>query len=415
MDITLKEIEPCKLSVSYTANAEEILSKRGEVLKAFKKAPVPGCRPGKASLSAIKIHYRSQIEDSLKRALAEDAYHNTIFEKKLRPHGSPQFNSLLMDGGKFTCEFDLHVKPEFELNNYRDFSVPLPHKSINAQDMCEKSLQDLRVRFGTATPYQPNDFVQMGDNLIIDYEASMDGTKIDALCSQGEMLTVGNSQLPNFDDSLLGLKMCESKEFDIVIPENGLPSFAGKTVHFSVTLGMGSKNIPCPLDDELATKTGKKTYAELKEFVMKSAMARVQELERASMMESIASYLLESTKFDVPNWLAVSEAKYLVHNSKLEWDKLADVDREKYIEMASKNVRLSLILDRIRDVEPEAQLSDQEVFDMIKKNISQTKVDASIDDIIKEMNRTGYLQILFSRIRDEHTLDFIVKTVKFVG
>jgi hypothetical protein len=46
--------------------------------------------------------------------------------------------------------------------------------------------------------------------------------------------------------------------------------------------------------------------------------------------------------------------------------------------------------------------------------LTLNKANASLDDIIKEMSRTGYLQILFSRIRDEHTLDFVVKNIKVV-
>src|SRR5271154_5630109 len=114
MQIEVNEIEACKLSVHYEANALEIMDKRAEVQAAFKKAPVPGFRSGKpVPMDAIKMHYRQQIEESLKRALAEDAFHNTLFEKKLRPHGAPRFNSLLMVDGKFTCEFELFVKPAF--------------------------------------------------------------------------------------------------------------------------------------------------------------------------------------------------------------------------------------------------------------------------------------------------------------
>jgi len=120
MEIELKELEPCKLSVHVKANFLEISDKRVEVEGAFKKAPVPGFRPGKASADAIRIHYRQQIEDSLKRALAEDAYHNAIFEKKLRPHGAPKFNSFLLDGGSFTCEFELFTKPDFEISPYQN-------------------------------------------------------------------------------------------------------------------------------------------------------------------------------------------------------------------------------------------------------------------------------------------------------
>ena len=123
---------------------------------------------------------------------------------------------------------------------------------------------------------------------------------------------------------------------------------------------------------------------------------------------------MDDNNISVPNWMSLSEAQYLVHTIKLDWNTLLDVDKEKYIDIAQKNVKLSLILDKIRDSEPEAQLSEQEVFDIIKRNLASSKAAATLDSVIKEMNRTGYLQILFSRIRDEHTLDFVVKNIKMV-
>jgi trigger factor len=414
MDIEIKEIEPCKLSVHYIADAEEILNKRVEVLKAFRKAPVPGFRKGRATIDAIKMYYRNQIEESLKRGLAEDAYHNTLFEKKLRPHGAPRFNSLLMADGKFMCDFDLAVKPDFELTTYKDFELPKPHETITSAELAEKMLQELRVRFGTSVPYEETDFVQKGDNVIISYIGSIDGQKVDSLSAEGEMLTVGHSQLTAFDDNLLGMTIGETREFNLVVPEGGLPSLVGKTIHFSVTLTMGAKNNPMPLNDELALKVGKSSFAELKEFVSQSAAAKRAIAIKTQLNEVVSKFLVANHKFEVPNWLILSEARYLAHQSKLEWDNLTDLDRRKFMEMAESNVKLSLILDRIREVEPEAQLSDQEVFDIIKHNILQSKTKSTPDDIIQEMNRTGYLQILFSRIRDENTLDFIVKTVKFV-
>lgn len=412
MQIDIKEVEPCKLSIHYETGVEDIFNKRSEVIQHFKKAPVPGFRPGKASVDAIKFHYKDQIEESIKRALAEDAYHNTLFEKKLRPHGAPRFNHIMLADGKFMCDFDLNTKPDFQLSQFQNLEIPKPHEPEDATIVAEQMLQELRIKFGEVTPYVEGDFIQHGDNVIVDYDGSVDGEKIDALSGQGEMLTVGNSQLTDFDSNLLGMSLGDVREFNIVVPPNGLPSMVGKTVHFQVTLNMGSKTTPCPLNDELATKLGKKDFAELREFVHGSAQVKIQQKFKTMLNESICHRLVETHSFDVPNWLSLSEAQYLAYNAKLDWATMPDLDKEKYLEMATKNVKLSLILDKIRETEPEAQLSDQEVFDTIKSNIANSKVQASFDDIIKEMNRTGYLQVLMSRLRDEFTLDFIGKSVK---
>lgn len=414
MEIEVKEIENCRLEVTCTADAGEILEKRGEILKHFRKAPVPGCRPGKASLDAIKIHYRTQIEESLKRALAEDAYHNTIFEKELKPHGAPMFNSADMVEGGFECKFNMNVKPKFELKTYRDFEIPKPDQDMTVSDLSQKMMQELRVRFGQAIPYDEDDFVQKGDNIILDYVGTVDGEENENLSAEGEMMTVGSSQLAAFDDNLLGMNLGETREFDLVVPDEGLPSLAGKTVHFTVTISMGSKLVPAALDDELAKKLGKEDLTDLKEFVNKTAMAKIEHIHHNKLTEQVAHLLLENHEFEAPNWLVLSEAQYLVHNAKLDWEKIADTDKEQYMKMAEKNVRISLILDRIRDEEPEAQLSDEEVFEIVKQNVAKSNSQASPDEIIQEMNRSGYMQILFSRIRDEYALDFIVKTSKIV-
>jgi trigger factor len=414
MEIEVKETEPCKLSVHYVGDAQEILNARAKVIDQFKKAPVPGFRTGKATIDAIKMHYRDQIEESLKRFMAEDSYHNTLFEKKLKPHGAPRFNNLMMADGKFTCDFDLYVKPDFELANFRDLEIPKPHGEQNAEVMTEAMLQELRVRFGDVMPFSETDFVLEGDNVILDYEGWLDGEKIDQLSATGEMLTVGKSHLPAFDGNLLGMIMGDVREFDMVVPEGGLPSLAGKTVHFKATLNMGSKTKPCPLDDTLAEKVGKKDFAELRQYVHGIATARATHNFQLQVTEAVARRLLADNTVPVPPWLALSEAQYLVHQAKLDWNTLADVDKEKYLQVGEQNVKLALILDKVRESEVSAQLTDQEVFEVVKRNLAQTKVQTSIDDVIKEMNRTGYLQILFSRIRDEHALDYVVKSAKII-
>jgi trigger factor len=414
MEISVEELEPCKLLIHCKANFVEISDKRAAVLNEFKKAPVPGNRAGHASMDAIKMHYRKQIDESLKRALAEDSYHTALFEKKLRPHGAPKFTSLLLDGGSFTCEMEIYTKPDFELTPYQNMEIPKPQVSQNAEEIAAQLLQELRVRLGDVTPYNDDDFIQQGDNIIIDYEGLIDGEKAANLCATGEMVTIGNNHIPDFDSNLLGMKVGETREFDIHIPEGSLPSIAGKTVHFKTTLTTGAKTIPCPLNDELAVRMGKKDFNELQGQVHAAAVGRAENSYKMALHDAIANRLVADNTIDVPNWMSLSEARYLAHQSQLDWDTLADLDKEKFLDMATKNVKLSLVLDKIRESEVEAQLSDQEIFEIIRQNIVHTKIDRPMDEIIGEMQKSGYLAILMSRVRDEFSLDHVMKSVKVI-
>jgi trigger factor len=413
MQIEVDELEYCKLSVNYESSTEEIDNKRDEILSIFKKAPVPGFRPGKANMEAIKLYYKSQINESLKRALAEEAFHNTIFEKNIKPLGSPTFTNMLLKDGKFICNFILNVKPKFELSKYKGMEIPKPHsKTIN--EVAEEMLQQLRIKFGTSSPYEEDEFVIEGDNIIINYTGFVDGEKLDQLSAEGELLTVGSSDLKEFDRNLLGMKLGETRKFSISVPENSIPSLSGKSVDFEVTLVNGSKVSPCPLDDELAKKFNKSTFNELHKSVLEAASVRVNTIVKTQILSQISNKLISEHDFKVPDWLVLCEAKYLAQQSKLSWDSLSDKDKEYYLSRATSNVKLSLILDEIREKESDAQLSDQEVLDMIKDNLSKTNPEISTDDVIKQMSTNGYLQVLFIKIRDEFVLDFIAKHAKII-
>ena len=414
MQIEITEIEPCKLKINYQASPEQISNKRSEIVNYFKKASVPGFRKGKASADAIKFHYKDQIEESLKRALAEDAYHNTIFEKKLKPHGQPYFSALFLGDGKFNCEFQMYTKPDFQLQDVKNLEVVKPHQSEDAVDVAEKMLEELRYRFGEMAPYKDNDFVQLRDAIIIDYISYVDGEKVDDLSGEGEMFTVGQSDMPEFDQNLLGMNLGETREFDFVVPSNGLPSLIGKTVHMKVTLNLGSKVVPMPLDDSLAIKLGKKDFNELKYFITSRAQTTTNTKLKNALNEAVCNKLVSMHAIEVPNWMALVEAQYIAQTSKLNWNTIGDEDREKLLSMAVANVKLSLILDKIRDSEPEAQLSEQESFNYIKDYIAQNHKDKPIENTLQEMNKTGQLQYLISRLKDEYALEFVIKHVKII-
>jgi trigger factor len=414
MEIQVKELEYCKLHVSCVANGSEIETKRNEILKIFKKAPVPGFRKGKAGTQVIKSYYKAQIDDSLKKALAEEALHQSMFEKQFKPLSNPQFTEIFLQPTNFSCQFVIYKKPDLELQDWKSFEIPTPHQAMTQNDYAQKTLQELRVRHGDRVPFSEDNFIETGDVASVKYDAYVDGEKKEDLSSsEGDVLTVGSSRLADFDTNLLGMKVGETREFEVNISNSSKPEIDGKKVKFVVTLNMGMRVVPCPLDDEFAKKLGKNNLEELNEAVQQNAFAAIEGQNRAAKQNAISQRLVSGHDFQVPEWMAIKEAQHMAATSKLDWNTFTDQTKENYIAQSNKNIKLSLILEKIRDSEPEAQLSDSELIEVVRANLS-TMTDKPLEEVMRDLNNAGYLQVLFNRIKDEYTLNFAVKTVKFI-
>jgi trigger factor len=414
MQIQVKEVEYCKIEVSCLADSDEVLEKKGEILKIFKDAPVPGFRKGKATAQIIENYYKNQINDALKKALMEEAFHQAMFQKEFKPIGAPSFSESFLQPLNFSCQFQVHKRPDFELQNFRSWEIPEPHINSSESDIKNKLVQDMRTLYGERTLFTDDNFLEIGDVASVSYEAYLDGTKMDNLQSEGDVITVGESNIPNFDKNILGMHVGDSREFEITVPDNASPDFVGKTIRFNAKVNMAMKITPAEFNNDLAQKNGKESAQELDEDLSKKAFATYQKRVQALKNNALITKLVTSHDFKIPNWLAIAEAKILIRQSKMEWDSADEKTRSQVANQAAQNIKLSLILEKVRDSEPDAQLSDSELLQYARNYLSSNSQGASVDDLIKNMNNAGYLQVLINKLKDENTINFLVKTVKYI-
>lgn len=421
--IISEEVEYCKLLFKCELDADIIQTKKSEIVSKLKSRKVPGYRDGHATNEAIKQHYRKEIVDALKSELANEAFTSAISEKNVKPLGQPIFSKaeleepkLILIGSdpapsKFKCEFTLHVQPEFDLKTYKEYEIPKVSGIPPMEELVQKMVQELRSKNGETRPYGENDFVQDGDNVIVDLKTMIDGENIPSLTGEGEMISIGRINIPGFSESLYGMKIGDIREFDLNMPANHR-GFPNKLLHFEVKVNMGSKIEPAALNDDLATKVGiEGGFEKLMEQIRATCDYRVKELESQHNLDQISRRLIDAHDFAIPTWISTSEAEINARNSGKEWNKIDDKEKEQFIDNAAKSVKLSLILQKVREDEPDAQLSDQECIETARANLS--KFTPNADQALGEMYKAGQLPLLMGRIKDEFVLKFIEKTCKF--
>jgi trigger factor len=208
----------------------------------------------------------------------------------------------------------------------------------------------------------------------------------------------------------------ESKEIEVAYPADyGEEKLAGKTVKFHVTLKqLRRKELP-DLDDDFAQELGDfQTVEELRSAV-RSAITREKEAAaQQAARTAILDKLVDAHDFPVPeayidrqiesqaeSYLRTLAAQGVdLKDVKLDWNKL----RESQKERATRDVKASLILDKI--AEREAIVATQDDVDKEIQRIARAEREPPAAVRMK-LEKSGGLNQLAGRIRTEKTLQFL--------
>ena len=255
----------------------------------------------------------------------------------------------------------------------------------------------------------------MGDQATLDLRIIEDQEVENANIQEGILYTVGSNMYEGFDSELLGMKIDDSRLFDLKVKSEktnnvsadeirGMPEF--KTLSFRVKLNMGLRPVPCSSDEELAERAGEASFEELKTKILAHCEQEVKRIEKILLQQAVSEKLLSNHQFKIPDWLISGETEQLCKTAGIK------EPTEQLIKQAEKNVRLSLILEEIRTKEPDAQVSDVELINTLKR---QVKDDPKLGQLIVEMEKSGQIGMWLAQSRVNFVLDWVVGTSKVVG
>lgn len=394
MQITTEDVEYCKVKVGYVADSKVVSKKAKEAINNIRSLPVPGFRPGKATDVAIKLKYKDRINQWVSGEMLNCAHDDIIFETKMKPLGRPQLISHSLKNNEFSCEFMYLKKPEFELKQFKEIEVSEPNPSTTVDDIASDILLQLRKKCASSVPYGESDFVQMGDKITLSYRIGEDPIK------EGQLYVVGEKLFPEFDENLQGMVAGETRTFNILIND--------KAVSCTATVHMGMKQTLAPLDDDLAKRYNLVKVDALMNAINSMAQQQFTSARNEGIGTQIKEKLVSSHDFEVPSWLVLMEAQYLAMTEGLKWDTLTDDVKDKYLDRAKQNVKFTLILDSVRDVAKESELSDAECLDVIKQQIFRQKPGINIESTIQEMLKNGSLAGLLAKTKNDFTLQYLI-------
>jgi trigger factor len=404
----------CKRSLEVEIPLEEVEKARSRVTDSIRqRARLPGFRPGKAPVTMIQSRFKGEIRSEIIELLVPQAFRDRVAKEELKVVGTPDISELHFEPGEpIRFKADFEVAPEFALSEYRGLPVKYEEPTVTDEEV-DKRLESMREGKADYVNLDPRP-IESGDYVLVHLK-SLEGLA-EPIDQDVQIQVAGEETLPEFSEALIGGNPDDVKDVAVNYPEDyAQPRLAGKTVHFQlIPKFVRKKELPA-LDDEFARDLGDyQNLNELREAVHKSLFHEKQYVAQQAGKEELIDKLVQSNEFPVPEAYVDRQIENQVRMQlsdlagrgvdpgelKLDWVKLKEKQRDK----AVRNVRASLLLEKIAEKEGIGATKDE--VDREIQRIARQEREA-VPVTRARLEKEGAIGRIAGHIQTEKTLQFL--------
>jgi len=202
LDLKVEVTSPsaCQRHITVSVAREDIDRYYDEAFSEMMEAAVvPGFRAGRAPRKLVEARYRKDVSEQIKSKLLLDSMEQVNATQKLAAISEPDFDPKAVeipDEGPMTFEFDLEVRPDFDLPNWKGLSIERPQRPENEEDV-DRALNRLLAPYGKLVPYDGP--AKAGDHLTVNIAVHRDGEEL----TRHEEVSLAIAPTLSFQDALV--------------------------------------------------------------------------------------------------------------------------------------------------------------------------------------------------------------------
>ncbi len=152
---SIENTGPCSKKLTIEVPAEAVEAEIGRVVGKFRKSlRLPGFRRGKVPVSMVHKRFREEIRKEVLDRLLPRYWHQAQAEKDLDPMLPPKVEDVELELGKpMTLVASVDTRPEFELQDFRNFDLPAEDTEPDAGEV-DDALTEVRRRHAEWRPVE---------------------------------------------------------------------------------------------------------------------------------------------------------------------------------------------------------------------------------------------------------------------
>jgi len=283
LSVVIDEPSTCERHVTVTVSREDIdWYYNKEFSELMDTAQVPGFRTGHAPRKLVEARFRKDVTDKVKSELLLDSIAQVSEKEELSAISEPDMDVDAVEvpaEGPMTFEFDLEVRPRFDLPQWKGLTIEKPVREFGDKDV-DRMLERLLSEYGQLVPHDGP--AELGDyvtcNLTFKHGDEVLSSATEEVIRIRPELSFRDGSVKDFDKLLQGVTAGETREGQADLtddaPNQALRGQAIKAI-FEI-LEVKKLNLPELTPEFLDEMGGFESEAELRDLVRDNLVRQLE-------------------------------------------------------------------------------------------------------------------------------------------
>ncbi|NLS96352.1 MAG: trigger factor [Planctomycetaceae bacterium] len=389
-------------------------------------AQVPGFRPGRAPRKLIETRFRKDVADRVKSSLLMDSIGQISDSEKLSPISEPDFDFeavQLPDEGPMTFEFDLEVRPEFEVPQWRGLKIERPVREFSEADV-DQEFEQVLARYGQLAPKDgpasPGDYIVT--NLSFVHSGQTLSSAEEEVIRIRSSLSFRDGTIEGFDKLMEGAKAGDKVSAEATLTDDA-PNRALRgeavTAEFEI---LEVKRLELPeLTPAFLAKIGDfESEADLRDAVRDNLKRQLEYQQHRRAREQVTAALTVAADWDLPPGLLERQSEREMNRAVMELQRsgFGEDEIRSYENQLRQNSRVEtaralkehFILERIaedQDIDADEADYDAEIA-LIAMQSGETP-----RRVRSRLEKSGTMDALRNQIIERKVIDLILAEATF--
>ena len=429
--VEIKDVGPCKKHVKVTVDRggidKQFDAKFTELVQSDQPT-VRGFRPGKVPRKMVEQRYFKTVAEEVKTAILMASLEQLAEEQTISPLSPPELDPFAIQipkEGPLVYEFDIEVRPEFDLPDYKGLKIRRPTHTYTDAEIEDEKRRLLEPSGQTVPKEGDNPEVALNDLITADVVIKLGDREINTLeevrVKVEKQLALSDGVASKFGDTIAGAKVGDTRVVDIELSrEIANPSLQGATVQASFTV-KDIKTVRLPeLTEELLHDYGVSTVDQFNELVRSVLDRRLEYTQRQSARSQVLQLLAANANWELPQDMLRRQVRKTL--------------QRKIMEMRSAGMSDEQIRGRSRLLEQDALKSTasalkehfvlQKIAEVEKMEIEDSDIDAELERIADQsgesfrkvkarFEKEDLIEALATDLLERKALDLILENATY--